>query len=96
MPFPRDLDRGMLGNDGVVDGVGGNVDLLGGLGRLNTLRGVPRSDRLRTGRGSLEGASGLSRGLGIIIVSDGDIGTTSTYTLIAAIDPSFETGAEIY
>ena len=96
MPFPRDLDRGMLRNDRVVDGVRCNVDLLGGLGRLNTLRGVPRSDRLRRGRGSLEGASGLSRGLGIIIVSDGDIATIRTATFIAAFDLRLEAVAEIY
>ena len=87
----KGLDRGMLGNDWTVDGVRRHVNILGGLGRL----GIPWSDWLRRGRGGLESASRLSRGLGIIILSKGDIATIRTGALIAAIDPRLEAGAKI-
>ena len=91
----KGLDRGMLGNDWTVDGVRRHINILGGLGRLHSLRSVSRSDGLRRGRGGLESASRLSRGLGIIILSKGDTATIRTGALIAAIDPRLEAGAKI-
>ena len=91
----------MLGNNWAVDGVRRHVNILGGLGRL----GIPWSDWLRRGRGGLESASRLSRGLGIIILTTGgdgtiiistggDVCTICADTLIAAVRSCLEAGAE--
>ena len=88
----------LLRDDRTVDGVGGYVNLLSGLGRIHHLRSVPWSDRLRTDRGSsIESAGGLSRGLGIIILSaGGDVVAVCAGALIAALRSGLEAIAEIW
>ena len=85
----------MLRDKRLVNSVRCNVDLLSGLGWLHPLRSVPRSNWLRSGRGSLQSAGGLSRRLGILILSDGDVSAVSADALIAAVRSCLEAGAKI-
>ena len=89
---------GLLRDDRTVDGVRRHVDLVGSLGWLHHLRSVPWSDRIRTGRGSsIESAGGLSRGLGIIILSTGgDVAAVCAGALIAALRFGLEAFAEVW